>query len=354
MVVGTGLILMLGSNAMTHQQRGNKRWNFYARDYATNILRSSSPGAMGVIREDVQLFALWEKTLVSKMRKDVLIVAQGLAQSPWYQKMLFQQGRNVAVCSLRDASGWTQFMNWHKGRALWASGDANIPKEGLTQIPWGLANYLTPQEESIQVQPLLDLYVYRGIYERSKAPDFFVKDLISEYSIAAMKKGNIFMAEKEWSKAEHYMRLAQRFDKDSPSISLNRAFIHFQKGELSEAQWNYSRATTLYGDFLKKAAEYKSLPDVVDGVRHEASDAWMNRGVLAEKMGEVGRAREFYAQAITLYPANAKAPYFMAITYWNRDWNQAVYFMDQAHRLDPSNEKTKYYLDRAKSFAAAQ
>lgn len=120
-------MILIGFNAHAHGIRGVKRWNFYARDYVTNSLRSSRPHSVAILREDVQLFSFWEKMLVPQARPDMTVVAQGLAASPWYHKMMRQQDQDLILGPLRKASDWQEFIQRHANRPLWVSGDANRP-----------------------------------------------------------------------------------------------------------------------------------------------------------------------------------------------------------------------------------
>lgn len=341
-------MILIGFNAQAHGSRGVKRWNFYARDYVNNSLRSSRPHSVAILREDVQLFSFWEKMLVPQARPDMTVVAQGLAASPWYHKMMRQQNQDLILGPLREARDWQAFIQRHANRPLWVSGDANRPTGFGKPDPSGLLIYLNRAPFRLN-QPLFHFYIYRGFYQKPKTPDFFAEDLVSEYASAAMRHASVFMKQKDWDMARQYTRLAQYFDPHSPSVLFHLGYIHYIQGKIERAEEDYAQASRMYEGIFQQAASYKTLPDVVAGLQKEASEVWLNRGVLAEKQNRLEEARSCYAQAVRLNPGSGQAHYNWAVTFWNRDWRQAADHLRRAVDLNPSNEKFQHYLQRAQA-----
>ncbi|MBI4396961.1 MAG: tetratricopeptide repeat protein, partial [Elusimicrobia bacterium] len=67
----------------------------------------------------------------------------------------------------------------------------------------------------------------------------------------------------------------------------------------------------------------------------------------AEKAGRTEEARACYAQAVSLDSRSSQAHYNWAVTFWNRDWDQAVRHMREAAALDPKNEQIRNFLGKA-------
>ncbi len=347
---GLALGLLVVANAAGHGERGNKRWNLYARDYVGNFFRSSAPGSVGVAKEDVQLFSFWKAQMLDKARPDVAVVAQGLAASPWYHEMLKHQGVFLKPMPLRSAEDWRDFQKACGDRPLWASGDADLSWKGEGRS-WGLAVYLTPPREGEALErthPLMDFYVYRGFYRQDRAPDFFASDLISEYSRAALRKVSSFTRRGDWGSAERCLALAGALDPESPSIPFHAGYVFFQKGDFSGAEAAYSRSARLHEEMARRARFYKTLPDVVQGLEKEAAEVWVHRGVLAEKRGDLEDARRCYERAVALDPGSSQAHYNWAVTYWNRDWDRAILHLEKALALAPDNPQARQFLEKAR------
>ncbi|HRY29305.1 MAG TPA: DUF2723 domain-containing protein [Elusimicrobiota bacterium] len=343
---------LVAVNAAAHRGRGDKRWNLYARDYVGNMLRSSLPGSFGVLREDVPLFAFWERQLVSHQRPDVTIVAQGLAASPWYQETMKQAGRFVPLGRLDDERGWESYVNALAGKPLWVGGDANLSWKNETK-PAGLVIYLTwPAEVGpVLFDPLrmFEFYVIRGERRQTRAPDFFSSDLLTEYARAALRASSALMREKRWDEAALSLRRGMVFDSEFPALPFNWGYVLYQQGRLEESGAADARASRIFEELFRRAAYYKSLPAVVEGLRREAAEVWIHRGVLAEKRGDLEAARNSYAQAVRLDPKSSQAHYNWAVTYWNREWDQAVAHMQAAVAADPGNAQAAYFLDKARA-----
>jgi tetratricopeptide (TPR) repeat protein len=353
-VLGLGMLVLVASNAAAHADRACKRWNLFARDYATNLLRTAAPGSLGVLREDVQLFSLWERTLVERDRPDVLPAAQGLAASPWYHQTLRHQGQAAALGALREAQDWRALVERNPFRPVWISGDVNFPLDPKDFSAWGLAIYLSPAPSLPEAgDPLRNFYVYRGVYRHTTAPDFFTGDLVSEYALAALRRAARLLERRDFAGAGHSLRTARSFDPSSPSVWLNLGFLAFVSGDLAGAEAAYSRSSRLYDEMMRRARVYKSLPAVVEGLRRDAAEVWVYRGVCAEKRRALDEARQCYAQAVKWDPRSAKAHYNWGVTYWNRDWSEAVRHFAEAATLDPGNPEYLKVLERARQQRAA-
>ena len=91
--LGAGIVcgvILIAVNAASHLPDLNKRNNFICYDHTKNIFRSLPRHSIVVAKKDVQIFSLWNMQFVEGRRRDVAVVAQGLAGSFWYQKAFNQ------------------------------------------------------------------------------------------------------------------------------------------------------------------------------------------------------------------------------------------------------------------------
>ncbi len=341
------VVALVGMNAAAHRGRGDKRWNFYGRDATINTFRSAVPNSIGIVREDVPLFALWEKTLVSRRRLDVTPVGQGLSASPWYHEMLAHAGQSAALGKLAEPGDWARLLRDNPGRPVWISGDANY-NGAATPRPWGMVSYLSGPPFPAEADPLRDFCVVRGDRRQDRRADFFSSNILSNYARAMARRSSLLLGDKKWDETESALQWARTFDPEFPTAAYHLGFVAFQKGDYARAEWYDAEATRLFEKLFDRARYYKSLPDVVDGLRQEAGDVWVHRGVLAEKRSDLDAARRCYGQAIALNPRSAQAHYNLAVTFWNRDWTQAAAHMEKAAALDPQNPQYRAYLERAR------
>jgi tetratricopeptide (TPR) repeat protein len=352
-VLAAGLVVF---QADAHAARGSKRWELAARDYVTNVFRSARPGSAGVVREDVPLFAAWERAWVQGHRPDLLVVAQGLAASPWYQEMLQRRGEpGRSLAPLRDAEGWRALASSLSPRRLWWTGDADLPPEALPAEHRGLVSYAAAPgadaPAAATTDAWLDFLVLRGARRTTAAPDFFTSDLLAEYARAAFRHGSVALREGRADAADRDLRRAASFDPEAGAPLFHRAYALFRRGETRRAASLYSRAAAVYDDTLRKADEFNSLPALKDTLRGEAAEVWVHRGVVAEKDGDLEAARAFYARSVGLRPS-AQAHFNWAVTYWQRDWRLAAEHLRAAATLDPADRRAAHYLVQAEAALA--
>lgn len=77
-----------------------------ARDFSTAILRSAPPNSVILALRDKELFALWYAHEGQGVRPDVTIIAEPLAFSAWYQRLMLRVMPPIVVPSTSGARAW--------------------------------------------------------------------------------------------------------------------------------------------------------------------------------------------------------------------------------------------------------
>ncbi|MDI6641320.1 MAG: DUF2723 domain-containing protein, partial [Elusimicrobiota bacterium] len=229
--VGIVVFIMILLNLIANFNDINKRLNFFADDYSRNVLRSLPNNSIAILKEDVQLFSMWYKQLVCKKRKDISVVAQGLAGSQWYQNMFNRVDKNVILCGLRTSDDWMNFFRSNSTRSIFISGDVDFVKLKLLEIyPFGLVSKLTElpttAEQSVinlhldygdkALHYLDEIYIYRGKYHYPSYREFFTPDLIEEYTKARHRLGHYLMSHHKEHKAEKEFLTALYYQPNFP------------------------------------------------------------------------------------------------------------------------------------------
>jgi len=329
----------------------SKRKNMFTRDYITNVFRSSPRGAVVVFHEDVQLFSLWKAQVLDGKRKDCTLVATGLSASPWYWDMLERWGTPKAPpVSLKSDSGFLEMKKKIGPRPLVVGQETSVnATKGSLLDPHGfLIEVLESGKESSRPsEHILDeLSLYRGNYQYGRAGDFFSSDLVADYARAYTRWGLKVLQKGEPNRAESFLQRAEVLDPTFPRPSTHRGYLAFRKGDYDTAIGHYENAIQKHKEVMNLSVEYKSLPDLIRGIKMEASETYVYAGAAAEKKQDLDLARRYYGKAIHLSP-NAQAHYNMAVTYWQKDWSLVVQNLRSALQINPTMEVAKKYLAQA-------
>jgi hypothetical protein len=354
-------------NVIKHLPCLNKRHNFFAYDYSSNVMRSVETDSIVVLKEDVQLFSMWFCSHVLKKRSDITIIAQGLAGSGWYQDMLAGDKRDVYVGRLRDKTGWEEFADRNKGKDIFFSGDVEFQRpEKYGSLPYGLVTLLsadkptyasahksagkTGQEKVVPGETLLnDIYIYRGEYNYDAYREFFTPDLIEEYAKARHKLGYHYMINKNYESAQKEYFYALTYKRNFPTVAYQLGYVYFSEGKYSEAERAYLNAKELYEYTLELAKKYHSLPGVFSGLKSELAEVCLHLGVASERLNKEKDAMDYYSEAIRHNPDFANAYFNRAVVYWRRaDWSNVVKELTIALKIAPDYKEARYYLEEAK------
>jgi tetratricopeptide (TPR) repeat protein len=322
-----------------------RRWDLLLYDFQGNALRSTPEGAALVAKKDVQLFSLWEATLVSGRRPDVALVSQGIAHSAWYRASQSRHGSRLLLGRLKSKDDFVRFIEGNPMPA-YATPDSEIPA-GLEPLPGrGLLVRLSPAPSaSPDPEPFL---VKRGDYRYERRPDFFTADLVSSFAASRQRRGAQATARGAYRESLPDLIGAWSMKRNSPQTAAYLGFAYFQSGEMEKARDAYVLADRLFSETLTLAEQYHSLPELKANVRRSAADASLNLGVCYEKLGNRGEAERHYRRAIALNPRYARAHFNIAVLYWGSDLRRSVAELEAALRADPHYAPARKYLSVAK------
>ncbi|MFA6029490.1 MAG: DUF2723 domain-containing protein [Elusimicrobiota bacterium] len=325
--------------------RLDRRWNLLDRDYALNVLRSAPKDAVVVAKKDVQFFSLWHYQRVEGLRPDVRIVGQGLAHSAWLQRSpAVRYPKPLLLGPLRSTEEFRGFVRANEG-PVFATTDVDFPPGLEIGAPRGLL--LPLSEKGVPSAAPWEFLVRRGDYRYDQRPDFFTADLVEAHAVALQRLGAAFMEKGRDAEARRALLAAWAMKWLLADAPVYLGFMASRAGDWASGARYYGLAEGVHDAMLGLTEEYRSLPDVKDGVRLAASDALVNLGVAQEKIGRREDAERSYAKALALNPRMVKARYNLAVLYWNRDWPRVVSELQEALRVEPGYEEARRYLPAA-------
>lgn len=324
--------------------RYQRREHLYSYDFAKTVLRHAPEGAVVVAKKDVQLYALWSYQTLQGWRPDVRVVAQGLAGSPWYVASWKRRdpALGAALGPLSDEQAWRRL------GPVFATPDAEPPPSAK---PRGVLSSLEPAEP---VEPrLMELDVRRGRYDYETAQDFFTSDLVDSRAQPLYRLGAALglAGRKDEARAALLEAWALHYDMAEPSMYLG--YLAYAGGDLAGARALYALSSELYDRLLARAAEYRALPAVTQGIRRGAAESFMHRGVVAEKLGDREQARLFYEESLRRAPL-AQTHYDLAVLFWGRDWARAESELVEALKLEPGHAEARRYLAQLRATSAGR
>jgi|CXWL01.1.fsa_nt_gi tetratricopeptide (TPR) repeat protein len=320
--------------------RLDRRAHFHSHDYAANVFRAAPLGAVVVAKKDVQVYALWHYQLAQGRRRDLRLIAQGLAGSPWYQADWRRRDKTLFVSNLAGADGWSAL--GASGAPVLATYDAQPPAavadaakaRGLLQAVSGVGGDDGTQRA---------LLVRRGARRVAQASDFFTSDLIGGYALAYYREALRLQKEAANPQAELALSEAWAVDWNFPDAVLFAGYLQANAGRFSEAAATYALADGLFAEKLSLAERYRSLPALVSSVRSQAAESATHHGVVLEKLGDKAGAEGQYRRALGLFPL-AQTRYNLAVLSWGADWAAVEEHLTEALRLDPTHADARKYL----------
>lgn len=344
-------VFMIAANVYNNVPELVKRNNMVAYDYSRNILRSVPLNAVLVMKKDVQLFSIWNQRYVEGRRPDVAVVSQGLAASPWYQASMRRQFPDLALMPLHTKDDWGAFAAANRARPLCVSCDAEyIRPDGYTEEPDGLV-WRVASDTPRPAGPVLfnEIYPRRGTYYYRAYREFFTPDLIEDYARGRLQLGRYQMERGQNSEARGNFYACLAMQPLFPFAANYTAFTYFNEGRFEEAGAAFGRTVAQFRELLALSQQYRSMPDVQQGIRSDLGDTLLSMGVCAEKAGKAEAALGYYSQAAEANPSFAKAYFNRAVIMWKRaDWPGVVRELERALAIDPSYQEAAYYLQQAR------
>lgn len=353
------LTFILCFNFIDNYKRLNKRNNFYAYDYTTNVLRSLPPKSLLIVKEDVQLFSLWYRNFVENKRKDINIIASGLSGSSWYQEMykLYLKENNKEdffIGPLITYENWKEFIdnNLNKGYKIFLTYDVDIPKaKDFVFKPHGLLMQILSQQQKERLLPTIDffykdIYILRNRYVYDINYDFFCSDLIEDYSKSLFSFAH-WLTKNNLSNEniEYYYKFSMTMNPIYPYSYFELGYNYYLRNLLDKSLLWYKISVDKFETYLKLAKKYKALDETLNEIKINTANSYLHLGVVLEKNNEIDKAIESYNKALEYNPYSSDTYYNLAVAYWRKkDWEKVKFYLQKTLILNPYHKDAKFYL----------
>ncbi|MEN3013255.1 MAG: DUF2723 domain-containing protein [Endomicrobiia bacterium] len=345
-------------NIFKNHKKLNKRNNFYAYDYTVNILRTLPNKSIVVVKEDVQLFSLWYSKFVESKRKDVYVIAAGLAGSSWYQEMtkrFFED--EIFLLPLTTSDNWSNFIdkNLKLGYKIFVTYDVELPEiKNFILKPYGLVLRVLPFQENLLENFFTDfffefLYIFRGDYTYNLEFDFFSSDLVEDYSKSLLNSGHWLTKYKLYNskKVENFYKHSIFMNSVYPYGYFELGYLYYLKNLLKDSYIWYKIAAKKFEEYIELAYKYKAFKEVIDEIKSNTANCYLHLGVVAEKLNNLETSIEFYNRALYFNPYLADAYYNLAVVYWKKlDWQKVRYYLQKTLIINPYHSQAKYFIDK--------
>ncbi len=218
-------ILLLASRPWSFTSQRN---DFYAYDYARNILRSLPPGAVLYDPDDPTHFSIRALQTVENRRTDIVLLS--FFRTRWGYEEIKRRWPELLPPIPIDSGQELERVFWtysaHR-RPFYAE----LPQK-FGQIPYeaqGLvyAAQILPGPDPgarERAETLLGLYVMRGDFVTTHHPDFFTSHLISYYAAAQNNLGIEYANQGKWARAIDHYQAALQIEPDQTAAKANLAF----------------------------------------------------------------------------------------------------------------------------------
>ncbi len=356
-----GLVL---TNIKNNIVKLNKRYNFYAYDYATNVIKTVTEKSILIIKEDVQVFSCWYKKFVENLRPDVYVIAAGLSGSSWYKEMCNNYFKKkfiepIFIDYVSERSSFEQLVekNLSKGLNIFLTPDVEpVYTNKYDYIPYGLLLTVVDKNKPVNFNILdiskkfyREIYVYRGKYIYDLNWDFFSSDLIEDYSKALLNVSHWLM-KNEYIDDDTFVfyKVAEYMNPYYPFIAFELGYLYFKKNNLVQSEFWYNWAANRFENYLSMAKEYKAKNSTIEEIKQQVANSYLHLGVAFEKNGKIEQAIESYNKALSYNSYLPDAYYNLAVVYWKlKDWQKVVHYLKETLKLNPNHYEAKFYLEKA-------
>ena len=345
-LIGAILMSSIAYASFHNLPSSNRRWLFFASDYAEDVFKSVPPGGAIVAKKDVQLFSLWYLQNIKNRRPDIRVIAQGLSGSRWYQNSykIWHKGFSPLNLNSGDISNWSDTAEI-SGNNMFSTMDVVLP-DNAPHLPRGMISSIYPskkfQAENSNLWHFFNLEWLGEPYN-----DFFSLDLANSYIQAAVSLSAYLSSHSLMNKDildKLYMCRLADSDKAQPYLYLG--FYYIAKNDWDNGKKYFKQAAEANENLLKLAKDYHSLEDAIRGVSKAAAYAWLNYGVACEKTGFNEEAERAYLKALLRNPQFAQAHYNMAILYWHKDPARVIKELKATLEIDPNHKEAAFYLNQ--------
>ena len=205
----------------------SERNDFYAYDYACNLLRSLPRGAVLYDPDDTTLFCIRVLQTVENRRPDLVLLS--FFRTRWGYEEIRRRWPDLLPPIPIDNGQDLQ-------RLLWSYSARKFPfytelPQKFGQVPYesqGLvyAALLTPSPDGgrasrARAEELLEMTVKRGDFVTTDHPDFFTRHIVSYYAAAENNLGADYANAGHWAAAARHYRAALQIEPDQSAAHFN-------------------------------------------------------------------------------------------------------------------------------------
>ena len=230
-VLSMAILVMLCSRSWTWS---SERYDFYAYDYARNLLRSLPQNAVLYDPDDPTRFSIQVLQMVEHRRTDVVLL--NFFRTRWGYEELKRQWPDLLPPIPIESGQELERLLWSysiRKRPFYAE----LPQK-LAPIPYsdeGLAYAAQRGSDASsrgRAEALLDLYVMRGDFVTTRHPDFFTSHLVSYYAAAQNNLGIEYANIGDWRRAAAHYEAALKIEPDQSAARQNLAVALQKKPKL--------------------------------------------------------------------------------------------------------------------------
>lgn len=356
------LFILIIANIKTNVTKLNKRNNFYAYDYATNVIRTVPDNSIVIVKEDIQIFSCWYKKFVENFRPSIYIIAAGLSGSSWYWQMCNNYFKRkyiepIFITNTSDIMSFEQLVENNRSHYIFLTPDVEpVISDKYDFVPYGMLLAVVDKKTGVNFDVLKvakmlykEIYILRGKYNYDLDWEFFSSDLIEDYSKSLLNIAHWLM-KNGYIDNETFMfyKTAEYMNPDYPFISFELGYSYFKRRELPQSEFWYSWAVDKFEEYLLKAKKYKANADVVEDIKKQVANAYLHLGVVLEKTNKLDQAIENYNKALGFNMYLPEAYYNLAVVYWKlKDWQKVIYYLKETLKLNPNHYEARFYLEKA-------
>jgi len=196
----------------------------------------------------------------------------------------------------------------------------------------------------------------------ARAPSAFASPPKSKEARDQYALGNWYLQGREYAKAINAYKRALELDADCAAIDHSLGFAYYKEGDFELArdalqkaiELNPMNATYRYvlGQLLEDWSELEgaweeAIRQFTRTLELDASyiEAWYNRGLLYDKLGELEKACEDFKQVIARMPTFHAARHNLGVLYIKRQqWDEAKQVFEEILKIDPREPDAHYHL----------